>query len=314
MIKIEHTLFSLPFVLSAAVLAVCSLGMQNYNPLAEVSSLDDLVSTFNSAMSGKANIDFRAVFFNGLQELDPLVFLWIFLCLLGARSAGMTLNRIIDAKIDAQNPRTSDREIPQGKISYAQAWLFTVISILVLVFAAFQLPRLCQILLPIPIIWVWAYPYLKRFTWFCHFFLGTTLAGATLGGWIAITGTLESLCPVFLSLAVMFWVSGFDIIYATQDFEFDREHQVKSIPAQFGVTNALKIARFMHFLTPLFLYLAGEAMGLGLIYKLGVVVTIGALFYEQKLVKENKIEKAFFTVNSWISVVIFLFVLLDIIF
>lgn len=286
MIKIEHTLFSLPFVLSAAVLALDSL--EPY----------------------KSIID---------TNYDYLNFLWIFLCLLGARSAGMTLNRIIDAKIDAKNPRTANREIPQGKISLLQAWFFTVVSIAVLVFAAFQLPKLCQLLLPIPIIWVWTYPYLKRFTWFCHFFLGTTLAGATLGGWIAITGSVDTLAPIYLSLAVMTWVSGFDIIYACQDYEHDKAHDIKSVPARFGLKGATQLSKFLHFLTPLFLYFAGEELALGLIYKVGIFFVIAALLYEQKLVKAaieqndmNKIDKAFFQVNSWISVLIFTFVILDV--
>lgn len=272
MIKIEHTLFSLPFVLSAAFLAVYSKAWQ----------------------------------------VNYMSFLWIALCLLGARSAGMSLNRIIDASIDAANPRTADREIPQGKITKAQAYLFTVISILVLAFSAFQLPKLCQYLLPIPIIWVWLYPYLKRFTWFAHLFLGTTLGGATLGGWIAITGSIESLAPVYLALAVTFWTAGFDIIYATQDYEYDKSANLKSIPAVFGLSNALKIARFAHFLTPVFLYLAGLELSLGFYYKLGVAATVLLLLYEQKLVKENKIEKAFFTINTWISVLILFFVILEI--
>ena len=283
MIKIEHTLFSLPFVLSAAVLAIYYL-----------SSSSILSLEFWSVVPWQS-------------------FVWIALCLLGARSAGMSLNRIIDAEIDARNPRTAEREIPAGKISKTQAWIFTLFSFAFLIYGAFQLPKLCQILLPIPVIWVFVYPYLKRLTWFAHFFLGTTLAGATLGGWIAITGTVDTLAPVYLSLAVCFWVSGFDIIYATQDLDFDREAKLHSVPSVFGRDKALRLARFLHFLTPLFLFWAGESLGLGLIYKLGTLAVIAALFYEQKLVQDGKIEAAFFTVNSWISVLIFVFVLLDLV-
>ncbi len=294
MIKIEHTLFALPFTLSAAVLAIDYLN--NQNALLLAANPEATITKFN-----------------------PIVFLWIVLCMLGARSAGMTLNRIIDAEVDAANPRTADREIPKGKISKAQAWLFTFISFSFLIYATFQLPKLCQYLLPIPVIWVWVYPYLKRFTWFCHFFLGTTLAGAALGGWIAITGTLDTLAPVFFSFAVLSWVAGFDIIYACQDYEHDIKAGIKSVPARFGLKGALQISRFLHFLSPVFLYFTAEALNLGLVFKIGVLLTIAALFYEQKLVKaalkENnmqKIDKAFFEVNSWISVLILFFVILEI--
>ena len=148
-------------------------------------------------------------------------------------------------------------------------------------------------------------------TWLCHFFLGTTLGGGTLGAWIAITGNLESLAPVYLSLAVSFWVAGFDIYYSLQDADFDLSQNLHSIPAKFGKTTAIKIARFSHLLTPIFLYLCGQELMLGIWFKLGIVFTLAALYYEQKLVSENKIEQAFFTVNSWISVLIMVSVLLE---
>jgi 4-hydroxybenzoate polyprenyltransferase len=273
MIKLEHTLFSLPFVLSSALLAINYKNFENYS----------LIS-----------------------------FIWIGFALLGARSLGMTLNRIFDADIDSLNPRTVDREIPSGKISKFQAWIFAIISLLILLIATFQLPRLCQILLPIALIWLFSYSWMKRITWLCHFVLGTTLGGATLGAWIAITGDLDNLAPVYLSLAVSFWVAGFDIYYSTQDMDFDREQNLNSIPAKFGKNNAIKLARICHLLTPLFLYLCGVVLGLGLIYKIGVFAVIVALYYEQKLVSEDKIEAAFFIVNSWISVVICFFVCLEI--
>ncbi len=272
MIKLEHTLFSLPFVISSALLAI------HYK--------------------------------NGIWQ--PMNFLWIVLCLVGARSAGMTLNRIFDADIDALNPRTQSREIPLGKISKTQAWIFALASLALLIYSAFQLPRLCQILLPIALIWLFAYSWLKRVTWLCHFFLGMTLGGATLGAWIAVTGAIDNLTPVYLALAVTVWVAGFDIFYSLQDAEFDASNRLHSIPAKFGKTNAIRIARFAHLVvTPLLLYLAGEELGLGLWYKFGILFTLAALYYEQKLVNENKIEAAFFTVNSWISVVILLFVVLE---
>ena len=274
MIKIEHTLFALPFTISSALLAANYIGFQN---------------------------------------VPYINFLWIVLCMLGARSAGMSLNRIIDTKIDAANPRTASRELPSGKLSKTQAWIFTFVSFAVLVYSAFQLPRLCQILLPIALTWLFAYSYMKRISFLSHLFLGTTLGGATLGAWIAVTNAVDNLAPVYLSLAVVFWVCGFDIIYATQDYEFDRTQKLHSIPAKFGVDKAIKISRFCHLLTPIFLYLCGEVLGLGLYYKLGILAVIAASIYEQKLVKQGKIEAAFFTVNSWVSVLIMISVILDLV-
>lgn len=274
MIKIEHTLFALPFTISSALLAASYVGFQN---------------------------------------VPYINFLWIVLCMLGARSAGMSLNRIIDSKIDAANPRTASRELPSGKLSKTQAWIFTFISLAVLIYSAFQLPRLCQILLPIALIWLFAYSYMKRISFLSHLFLGTTLGGATLGAWIAVTNAVDNLAPVYLSLAVVFWVCGFDIIYSTQDCDFDRKHKLHSIPAKFGIDKAIKISRFCHLLTPIFLYLCGEVLGLGLYYKVGILGVIAASIYEQKLVKQGKIEAAFFTVNSWVSVLILLTVIMDLI-
>jgi 4-hydroxybenzoate polyprenyltransferase len=278
MVKIEHTLFSLPFVLSSSLLAIIYLGYDYEN----------------------------------WQN-----FIWIMLALFSARSSGMTLNRLIDSKIDAKNPRTADREIPKGDISKTTAWIFTMLSILLLIVSALQLPTICIKLFPIAFIWLVTYSFLKRFTWLCHFFLGTTLGGATYAGWIAITGTSFSLdgrflwIPIYFALAVSFWVSGFDIYYALQDEDFDRNEKLHSVPSEFGAQKAKMIARFCHFLTPIFLYLTASALNLGISFKVGIVAVIACLIYEQKLVEENKIEKAFFTINTWISVLILFFVVLE---
>lgn len=271
MIKIEHTLFALPFAISSALLAVK---------------------------------------YKNFIDINYMNFFWILLCMFGARSAGMSLNRIFDAKIDAKNPRTASREIPSGKISKTYAWIFVIASLAIFIYSAFQLPRLCQILLPIALLWLWLYSLMKRISFLSHLFLGTVLGGATLGAWIAITNEIN-LAAIYFSLAVAFWVCGFDIIYSTQDFEFDREQKLHSIPAKFGIENAIKISRFCHFLTPLFLYLTGENLGLGLIYKIGVLLVIIACLYEQRLVREGKVEKAFFEVNTWISVLVMIFVIAE---
>lgn len=278
MIKVEHTLFSLPFAFSSAFFALRFFELRGI-PI----SLEGFAWRF----------------------------FWIAIAVLAARSAGMSLNRIIDADIDAANPRTADRELVSGAITKKQAWFFSFASLLLLLFAALQLPPLCLYLSPIAFVFLWAYPYMKRISFLAHFVLGITLGGACLGAWLAITGTLSSWIPFVFALAVVFWVAGFDIIYASQDMDFDREHNLQSIPAVFGFDGAMMIARFCHFLTPLLLYVSGQLIGFGMIYKIGVLLVILALFYEQRLVKEGKIEAAFFVVNSWISVLIFVFVLLE---
>ena len=152
------------------------------------------------------------------------------------------------------------REIPAGKITKKESTYFSIAGILLLIISAFQLPKICQLLLPIPIIWIWAYPYLKRFTWICHFFLGTTLGGAALGAWIAISGSFNHIAPFYLFFAISFWVAAFDIIYAIGDLDFDRKKNLNSIPAKFGKENSLRIVKFFHFLTVLLLYLFGESL------------------------------------------------------
>ena len=278
MIKLEHTLFSLPFVLSASLLAI-------------IYQVHDYSNWFS--------------------------LVWVVLALFAARSAGMTLNRIFDAKIDADNPRTQERQIPQGLITKKQAWFFAIASLIVLVFAALKLPSICIKLAPIAFIWLFAYSFLKRFTWLCHFFLGTTLGGATYAGWIAVTGSAFGQdgsflwVPIYFALAVSFWVSGFDIYYSLQDENFDKDAKLYSVPSVFGAQKAKMIARFCHFLTPVFLYLTADALNLGLSFKIGIVLVIACLIYEQKLVNQGKIEKAFFTINTWISVLIFAFTLVE---
>ncbi len=272
MIKIEHTIFSLPFVLLSALLAARS---QNY-------------------------------------QIEYMNFLWIILCLSSARALGMTLNRIIDSKIDLVNPRTASREIPAGTIKPQTAWTLASIALIVFLISTLQLPSLCLKLLPIALLWLWLYSYLKRFTWLCHFMLGTTLGGGTLGAWIAITNNIESLGPVYLALSVSLWVAGFDISYSIQDYDFDRVNNLHSIPVRFGIENAIKISRLAHLASAIFLYLVGEILGLGLGCKLAVTTMLIAMYLENKFIHDGKIEEAFFLVNSWVSVIVLIFCTLDI--
>ena len=226
----------------------------------------------------------------------------------------MSVNRIIDKDIDFKNPRTKEREIPQGKVSLKAAILFSVISLFILIFAALQLPRICLLLLPVAAIWFFIYPFTKRFTYLSHLWLGVALGGSVLAGWLACSGKITSPLPYVLGSAVMFWVAGFDIIYSCQDFEFDKNNFLHSIPEKFGIKNAIFISRIFHTVTILLLIYLGTLIQTSLIYWFCVIFVAGMLFYEQSLVKENdlsKVNMAFFTVNGWISVGFFVFMLLE---
>lgn len=274
MIKIEHTVFALPFALCGLI-----LGSRQ---------------------------------FPGLQT-----WFWTILAFAGARAAAMTLNRLIDAGIDALNPRTSMRAIPAGRISAMQALLFSIAAFALMIFAAIHLPPICLLLSPIAVFWLSFYSYTKRFTWLCHIALGIALGGAALGGWIAGGGELNSISPFLLAIAVACWVAGFDIIYALQDQSFDRENKLHSIPARFGTANALNISRFLHLLTVASMILLGAKLNLGGFYWLGVANVGFMLKYEHSLVKPDdlsKINAAFFNVNGLLSIATFVFVLLDRIF
>lgn len=271
MIKIEHTVFALPFALSGMVLA------------------------------GTQSPGWQVVFF-------------IILAFAGARSAAMTLNRIIDAKIDLRNPRTTSRAIPAGRISTTQAYVLAVASFAIMLYAASNLPPICLQLSPIAIFWLSFYSYTKRFTWACHLALGVALGGAALGGWVAAGGQLNTLAPWVLALAVATWVAGFDIIYASQDIDFDNKEHLHSIPARFGLATALNISSGLHVVTIAALSLLGWAMGLGIIYWIGVTMVAMMLAYEHHLVKPtdlSKVNAAFFNINGVVSILAFLTILLD---
>ncbi len=239
--------------------------------------------------------------------------LWITVAMIGARTAGMTLNRIIDAGIDARNPRTADRAIPKGLIGVKEAWVFTVAAIALLVLATFFLAPITRILWPLVVLGFVVYPYTKRFTWLCHLALGAANGLAPGAAWVAVTGEI-SWTPVFIWAGAALWVAGFDVIYALLDCDFDLENRVNSLPARFGIGVALVVSRVWHALSVAFLVAFGVAAGLGVVYYLGVVVVAWLLFYEQSLVREDDLSKlnmAFFTMNGVISAIFFLFVLLD---
>ena len=235
--------------------------------------------------------------------------LWITVAMVGARSAAMTFNRIIDRDIDAANPRTAGRELPSGKLSVGFAWVFLYVSIGVFLLASYSLNWLTFALSPVALICVLGYSYAKRFTSFAHLILGLALAISPSAAWIAVRGDLRDEVPILLSLFVLIWTAGFDVLYACQDFEFDRKAGLRSIPARFGIKNALWIARLFHVQAFIVLLLLWLATGLAWVALVGVVA-IGALFvYQHTLVKANDLSRmnaAFFTTNAFVSVILLL--------
>jgi 4-hydroxybenzoate polyprenyltransferase len=270
LVKIEHTVFALPFAYVGAFLAV------------------------NRTPSG--------------HDL-----LWITLAMVGARSLAMALNRLIDAGIDARNPRTAGRELPSGQLSLAQVWLFSAASLALFLVAVWQLNPLVHWLWPIPVVGFVVYPYLKRFTWLCHFWLGAVDGLAPVGAWVAITGKLPWQAWL-LGVAVALWVAGFDLFYALFDVEVDRREGLHSIVTRFGVRGAFVGARLSHAATVACLVAAGLGLPVGALYWLGVAVVATLLAYEHSLVRPadlRRLDTAFFTMNGVISVAFAVFVVLD---
>ena len=273
MIKIEHTVFMLPFALMAAVVA---------------------------ARHDWARLGYALP--------------WILVAMVGARSAAMAFNRLVDREFDAKNPRTAMRALPAGLLSVPQVALFTIVASLLLVLAAYALNPLAFRLSPVALALALGYSYTKRFTSFSHFFLGLALSVAPVGAWIAVTGRIEP-PALWLGAAVVCWLFGFDILYALQDADFDRANGLHSMPARLGNAGALVVSRLAHLVMIGFLVMVGVSAGLGLVYFGAVVLVAGLIGWEQSLVKADdlsRINLAFFTLNGYVSVGLFLLTLLDV--
>jgi 4-hydroxybenzoate polyprenyltransferase len=276
MIKFEHSLFALPFAFVGAILGA-------------VMMLDRLPTW---------------------AEIG-----WVTVAMVGARSAAMGLNRLIDRAIDARNPRTANRAIPAGLLGVREVVVFVAVSFVLLFIAAFNLDPLAVKLLPVAVFALVFYHYTKRFTWLCHVFLGFTIALGPLGGWLAVTGE-ASPAAYLLYVSVAFWTAGFDIVYACQDAEFDREARLHSIPARFGVRRALILARIFHII-PAFGFLVLFWMtDLSWGYLIGALIALGILAWQHTLVKPedlSRVNMAFFSMNGTLSVVLFAFTLFDLV-
>jgi 4-hydroxybenzoate polyprenyltransferase len=243
-----------------------------------------------------------------------ILFVLVILCMVFARSAAMAFNRWLDAEHDAKNPRTMIREIPGGIISKKNAMIFVILNCAAFIITTYFINWMCFILAPVALLVILFYSYTKRFTPLCHLVLGLGLSLAPIGAYIAVTGQF-ALVPVLFSFSVLFWVSGFDIIYALQDEEFDKENNLYSIPSWLGADKALQVSEILHFLSALTVIIAGMIGHFSWLYWMGIFIFIFFLFYQHTLVNPkdlSKVNKAFFGSNGIASVVFSVFVLLDI--
>lgn len=271
MIRFEHSVFALPFALTGALLAWRASGFPTTGLATQLS--------------------------------------WIVLCMVAARSAAMAFNRLLDADIDARNPRTSTRHLPAGLLSTRFAWGFTILSSIVFLLGARALNPLCFYLSPVALIILFFYSYTKRFTSFSHVVLGFCLGIAPAAAWIAVTGSLDPRI-LALTLAVTLWTAGFDIIYSCQDFAFDQQAGLHSMPARLGIAGALWVARAFHVGMLIALGWMVFALGLGVLSWLGIAAVAALLAWEHSLVRANdlsRVNAAFFTANGYVSILFFLF-------
>lgn len=274
MIKFEHTVFALPFAFMGAILG--AVVMEQRLPTWE--------------------------------EIG-----WITLAMFGARSAAMCLNRLIDKAIDLRNPRTENRALPAGLLKSAEVLIFTIVSFVMLFVASANLAPIALKLMPIAVVMLVLYSYTKRFTWLCHLVLGFTIALSPLGAFVAITGEFDAAAWLLFG-TVALWIAGFDIIYATQDFEYDRNTGLHSIPARFGIAGALWIARSLHIVTAIGFISLFWLTELSWMYLIGTLISIALLFYQHWLVRPNdlsRVQTAFFGMNGTLSVVLFMFTIVD---
>ncbi|MCR2803016.1 UbiA-like polyprenyltransferase [Paenibacillus soyae] len=274
MIKFEHTVFALPFAFMGALLG-------------------------GVVMEGKLP---------SWSEIG-----WVTLAMFGARSAAMSLNRLIDKAIDLRNPRTKDRALPAGLLQSAEVVLFIAVSFTLLFWAAANLEPIAMKLLPIAVFFLVIYSYTKRFTWLCHVVLGLTIALSPLGGWVAVTGQFDAAAWLLYG-TVALWIAGFDIIYATQDYEYDRNAGLYSIPSRFGISASLWIARCFHIVTAVGFVTLFWMTQLGWLYLFGAILSVALLFYQHWMVRPSdlsRVSTAFFGMNGTLSVVLFLFTIVD---
>lgn len=292
LIKFSHTIFAMPFALIGFFIAVVCKGF--FLKIYRGNNFLSLNSCFESSYLFKQ-------------------LLLIILCMIFARSAAMAFNRYLDRSFDAKNPRTAIREIPAGILRANSVLLFTIVNCLLFIACTFFINTLCLYLSPVALLVVLGYSYTKRFTPLCHLVLGLGLSLAPIGAYLAVTGRFD-LLPILFSFTVLFWVSGFDIIYALQDEEFDKTNKLYSIPAWLGKNKALRVSEVLHFFSAAFVLFAGWIGYFGWLYWIGSAIFIGMLIYQHSIVKPNDLKRvniAFMTANGIASVVFAIFVIGD---
>jgi 4-hydroxybenzoate polyprenyltransferase len=290
LVAIEHSVFALPFAYLSALVAMAR------------------------PVEIPHNLPSGTVLSTGVHWIDLLL---ITVAMVSGRTFAMAANRILDRKIDALNPRTKNRELVTGAVSVRTAWTGAIVSLVVLFVAAGLLNPLCLLLAPLAVIPLVVYPYAKRFTDFPHYVLALAQAVAPVGAWVAVTGTFDGSGPAWvLGVAVGLWIGGFDIIYACQDVEIDRQIGVHSTPARFGVRTALHISTVTHIVTFALFVWFGQLAGLGRLWWVGLALTGVAFAYQHIVVTADdlsKVNRAFFTANGFVGIALFLFALLDLI-
>lgn len=276
LVKFEHTLFALPFAYVGMLLA---------------------------AHSALASLPSWATF------------IWITVAMVGARTGSMALNRLIDAQLDAKNPRTANRELPSGRLKKRDAYLLALVGFLLLIVAGWALNPLTLALLPVALLFLTLYPYTKRFTQLCHYILGLTIGAAAAGGWIAVTG---SFAPAAITLwaGVALWIAGFDILYGVLDYKFDREHGIHSIPADCGVARALTVSLITHIAAWGFLALTMPLAGARIAYLLAILIVGGIFWWQHQAIRKYGVPKVLsaFNANLWVGAIMLCAVLLDVLF
>jgi 4-hydroxybenzoate polyprenyltransferase len=307
LIKFSHTIFAMPFAMIGFFLGLMYPGEIEYG-----------VGQWNLNKTVGWRDERNFEIFGWTIEKPALYlllikFILVILCMVFARSAAMAFNRYLDRKYDEKNPRTAIREIPSGIITPKNALIFTIVNCLLFIACCYFINKLCFYLSPVALAVVLGYSYTKRFTPLCHLILGLGLSLAPIGAYLAVTGAF-SLLPIIFSLAVLFWVSGFDIIYALQDEEFDKSQQLYSIPASLGKAKALRISELLHLLSAGAIVYAGFYGNFGWLYWVGTAVFIGMLVYQHSIVKPTDLKRvnlAFMTANGIASVVFAVFVIAD---
>jgi 4-hydroxybenzoate polyprenyltransferase len=250
---------------------------------------------------------FMGAFLSARGVPGPATLAWIVLAMVGARTCAMGFNRIVDRKFDEANPRTASRALPAKTVKLSEAWVMVILAGAVFFFACYNLNQLTLILSPFALALTLFYSLTKRFTWLCHVFLGVALAFSPLGGWVAVSGTLQNY-PFVLSAGVLFWVAGFDTVYACLDADFDAQSGLFSLPSRFGRRNAFRIAVLFHVIAFALFVLTGIIAGLNYFYYIGILFTGAALFYQHFVVTPrdlSKIQLSFFTLNGLISLTLF---------